>query len=273
MTVPPPDHQGRYYTDPSESGESYYEDPPDVYAPRSTQRRRSRRRRFWLIAFVVLIGLLVGADRVAAALTEDRLATKIQQSQHLSHKPSVSIGGFPFLTQVISRDFGHATVDIDDFVDRNGVPISHIHADLRGVHVSSSYDRATVDTLTGTATLDYGQVSQLLSRGVSNIGQVTLAQGGAANQVEAGYQVLGVGFTADVAVDVLGGNVLEFRTVKVRTKVSGLAIDTPGFDAKITLNLPFGLQMSSLQATSTGVDISATGTNVALTGSAVSLTS
>lgn len=220
---------------------------------------------------VVLIGLLIGADRVAAAITEDQLAAKIQQSQHLSQKPSVSIDGFPFLTQVASRRFDHATVDIHDFVS-GGVPISHIHTDLRGVHVSSGYDSATVDALTGTATLDFTEVSQVVSKDISNIGHITFSQG-TGNQVEAAYGMFGINLTADVAVNLLSGNVLEFRTVKVHTPLSGLGISIPGatdFDSKISLSaLPFGMRLTSLRVTSTGVDISATGTNVVLTRSSV----
>ncbi len=261
MTSPSSDHQDHYY-----AGSSYADRP--AAHPRPIPRR-SRRGRYWLIALAVLVALLVGADRVAAAVTEDRLAAKIQQTQHLSRKPSVSIGGFPFLTQVVSRHFGHATVDIDDF-DSGSVPIAHIHADLRAVSVSSSYDRATVETLTGTATLDYTQVSQVLSRNISNIGQLSLGKG-AGDQVEARYQLLGAAVSADVAVNVLGGDVIEFKTVKVNTPLSGLGIGTPtGFDVKIPLTaLPFGMRLSGVQVMSTGVDVSVTGTNVVLTGSGV----
>lgn len=267
MTSPPSDHtrRSRHYN----YGDD--EDQPRAYAESyETERapRRRRRGRVWLIIIAILAALLVGADRVAASITEDRLAAKIQSSQHLSQKPSVSIGGFPFLTQVASRNFGHATVDIADFTS-GGVPIAHIRADLTGVHVSSGYNSATVDTLVGTATLDYSAVSQVLSRDISQIGQVNLRQG-TGNQVKASYSVLGVTISADVAVNLLSGNTLEFKTTKVNTPLSGLGISTSGFDVKVPLNgLPFGMRLSSLNVTSTGVDISATGTNVPLTATSV----
>lgn len=265
MTVQPPDRSNRSYADP------YHEDLPPAYARPNALRRR-RRGRFWLITLVVLAGLLVAADRVAATVTESRLAAKIQQSQHLKQKPSVSVDGFPFLTQVADRDFGHATVDIND-LDTGGIPIAHVHADLRGVHVSSGYNSATVDTLTGTATLAYAEVSRVLSNDVSNVGHITLSQG-TGNQVKASYGLLGVGITADVDVNVLGGNVIEFRTVKIHTPLSNLGISTPAdFDVKVPLTgLPFGMRLSSLKVTSTGVDISATGTNVLLTGKSAGIT-
>jgi hypothetical protein len=267
VTAPYSGYPDRYH------GSSYADQPPD-YASYAGVPRRRRRGRVWLIVLVILIGLLIAADRVAAAVTENQLASKIQQSQHLKQRPSVSIDGFPFLTQVAARHFDHATVDIGDF-DSGGVPISHIHTDLRGVHVSSGYNSATVDTLTGTATLDYTAVSQALSNNVSNIGHITLSQG-TGDQVRASYGMFGVNLTADVAVKLLSGNVLEFKTVKVNPPLSGLGVSIPGatdFDAKIQLAaLPFGMRLTSLQVTSTGVDISASGTDVVLTRNSVGST-
>ncbi|MBS2962297.1 DUF2993 domain-containing protein [Actinocrinis puniceicyclus] len=263
MTVPTPESSDRYYGD-------YYEDAPPVSALSRPPRRRHRGRG-WLIALLVLVALLIGADRIAAAVTESQLAAKIQSSQNLSRKPSVSIDGFPFLTQVISRHFGNATVDIDN-LDERGVPIAHIHADLNGVHVSSGYNSATVDTLTGTATLSYAQLSTTLSKD-AGIGQITLSQG-AGNQVKAAYNLAGIGISADVAVSVLSGNRLEFKTTHVQSPLSGLGLKTPAnFDVKVPLgNLPFGMQLQDLRVTPTGVDISATGHNVLLTGSSVGTT-
>jgi LmeA-like phospholipid-binding len=256
------------YSDRHYGGEHYEGEPP--VTPTGFPRRRRRRARRWIIALIVLLGLLVAADRVTAAVTESRLAAKIQQSQHLSKKPSVSIDGFPFLTQVISRNFGHATVDISD-LDAQGVLISHIHADLRGVHVSSGYDRATVDSLTSTATLTYAEVSTTLTKD-AGIGQVQVSQGGATNQVKAAYRLLGIDVSADVDVSVHSGNILEFRAVKLHTPAGSVGLDANLFDVKVPISgLPFGMQLSGLQVTSTGVDIAATGKNVLLTGSAVSL--
>lgn len=269
MTAPPPDHTNR----PRAYGYGDYADQSPVYATAPTgyaAPRPRRRGRLWLILLVVLVALLAVADRVAASVTQSQLASKIQQSQHLHQKPSVSIGGFPFLTQLASRDFGHATVDIDNF-DSGVVPIAHIHADLRGIHVGSGYDSATVDTLDGTATLDYASISQYLGKQISNVGHISLGQG-TGNQVKATYSLLGVNLSGQVEVNALGGNSLEFKTTKVSTTLSGLGgISTPGFDVKLTLNgLPFGMQISGVQVTSTGVDVSAIGKNVFLTKNSVS---
>ena len=265
MTAPTPEPSDRYYG-------NYYGDEPSAPGAAPPRRRRRHRGRRWVIALVVLVGLLVAADRVAAAVAESQLAAKIQQSQKLSQKPSVSIGGFPFLTQVVSRDFSHATVDINN-LDARGVPIAHIHADLRGVHVSSGYNSATVDSLDSTASLTYAEVSTALSND-AGVGTITVSQGAAgSNQVKAGFSLIGVAVSADVDVNLLSGNTLEFKATKINTPIGGTGLDQNLFDVKIPLTgLPFGMQLKTLQVTSAGMDISATGKNVLLTGSSVSLT-
>lgn len=256
MTAPSPEPD-RYYG-------NYYEDEPPVSVLRRAPRPR-RRGLGCLVALVILVGLLIGADRVAAAVTENQLASKIQTSQQLSQKPSVSIDGFPFLTQVISRHFDHATVDLNNFNSR-GVPIQHIHADLRGVHVSSGYNSATVDSLTGTATLSYTQVAAALSKNLP-FGEITLSQGGSGNNVKASYGIAGINVSADVAVKLVNGNELEFKTMNFATPLSVLGLSTGDFDQKIQLGgMPFGMQLKDLQVTATGVDIAAVGQNVVLTG-------
>ena len=79
-----------------------------IEEPEGRGSRAPRRRRRWplilLIIVVVLAGLLVVVDRVAVHLADNEFATQIQK-QGFTTKPSVSIQGFPFLTQVAARDF------------------------------------------------------------------------------------------------------------------------------------------------------------------------
>ena len=53
-----------------------------------------------LVALLVLLALLVGADRVAEQVAEGRIADQLRAD--LSSAPQVEIGGFPFLTQALA---------------------------------------------------------------------------------------------------------------------------------------------------------------------------
>jgi LmeA-like phospholipid-binding len=272
VTAPNPEPSDRYYGYsgyPEQNPEptTPYAYPEDTAFPAAARAPRPRRRgRRWIIALVILLGLLVAADRIGVVVTENVLASQIKKDQNLSQTPGVSIDGFPFLTQVVSRDFSHVTVDIRGLV-ASGVPISDIHADLNGVHVSSGYNSATVDTLTATAILNYSDLSKAISNQVENIGTVTVSEG-SGGQLKATYSILGASVSAQVAATLLPGNTIELKSAGVDAGgLGGLvqAVTPTGFDVKIPLGtLPFGIQLKSLVLTSTAADIIATGHNVAL---------
>jgi hypothetical protein len=247
-------------------------DQPAQTEPTRPLRRR-RRGTKWIIALVVLLGLLVGADRIALLVAESQLASRIQSSQHLSQKPSVSIAGFPFLTQVAARDFPHATVDIRGLT-ANTLTITNLHADLRGVHVNSGFNSAIVDNLVATAELSYSDIGKALSSQLNvegiQAGTVQVSKAGA-NQVKASYNLLGADISATVDVSLAGANTLEFRSVSFDTPLSGLGISPQNFDVKYNLGaLPFGIDLTKLDFTDSAVDITATGTHVNLSQAAVS---
>ena len=51
-------------------------------------------------SLVLLVVLLVVADRLAARVAGQVVADRIKASQHLTTTPKVSVKGFPFLTQL-----------------------------------------------------------------------------------------------------------------------------------------------------------------------------
>jgi LmeA-like phospholipid-binding len=80
------------------------------YQAQQQQVKRPRKRgRKLVIWVVVLLVLLVGLDFGAKAFAESEAASQIQ-SHGFPTRPSVSIAGFPFLTQVITRHFDQVTI-------------------------------------------------------------------------------------------------------------------------------------------------------------------
>lgn len=104
---------------------------------RAGKPRRSRTRPL-VITLVVILALLVGADFGAAAIAEYQVSKRARTAFNLTDDPAVTINGFPFLTQAISGDYTHITVDA------KGVPIKdilkdvEIHAELRDVRAPLS---------------------------------------------------------------------------------------------------------------------------------------
>ncbi|WP_375477400.1 DUF2993 domain-containing protein [uncultured Jatrophihabitans sp.] len=97
----------------------------------------------------MLVVLLAIADRVAAKIASTEAVSQIVQgSQGLATKPTVSFGGFPFLTQVIAGRYTDVSVGIDGLTPPNSVRIQRISAHLLGAHVPlSTLIHGTVSTI------------------------------------------------------------------------------------------------------------------------------
>jgi acid stress-induced BolA-like protein IbaG/YrbA len=106
--------------------------------PQRAGKPRRFRTRPLVITLVVILALLVAADFGAAAIAEYQVSKRARTAFNLTDDPAVTINGFPFLTQAISGDYTHITVDA------KGVPIKdilkdvEIHAELRDVRAPLS---------------------------------------------------------------------------------------------------------------------------------------
>ncbi|MFC4858831.1 DUF2993 domain-containing protein [Actinophytocola glycyrrhizae] len=104
--------------------------------PAPRKRRKAVRR--LVVTFVVLLGLLVVADFGAAAVFEYQVSKRAREQFHLTDDPAVKVGGFSFLAQAISGEYGHV------MIDAKGVPVEdtlrdlEVHIELRGVQAPLS---------------------------------------------------------------------------------------------------------------------------------------
>ena len=129
-------------------------------AGQSRPPKRRHRGRRWLIALIVLILVLVAIDFGAKAFAENAIATKIDSSG-LGTKPSVDIEGFPFLTQVASRDLSQIDINASNFTVKQ-VVISSLHATATGVRPNASFNGATISKINGTVVVSFATVTNLI---------------------------------------------------------------------------------------------------------------
>ncbi|HTZ91272.1 MAG TPA: DUF2993 domain-containing protein [Streptosporangiaceae bacterium] len=229
--------------------------------PRSG-RRRTRRFVIWIVIIIVLLVVLDFAARVAA---ESVMASKIQQ-QGLQHKPSVSIDGFPFLTQVASRDFQQVNLSAVDQTE-GPVTISSINATAHNIKLNSyAFSSGTIGSLAGTAVISFASLGNTLTQEVGPLG--TLLNGTGLNlaaagpdEVKASLNLVVTSGSATWRVTRLSGDRLNIRLVSS----NGLPSSLLGSIQDITLQipkLPLGLTIDSVQVTSAGVVGRVSGSNV-----------
>lgn len=224
--------------------------------------RRRRGRRAWtvLITLVVLIvALFVAADRVAVSYAQSTIASKIQSQANLQAKPSVTIEGFPFLTQIAAHDIKKVDISASNVVE-NKVTISSVKATATGVHLNSGFTGATIDQITGTALMTYQSLEAVL--GIPGA-TITPDPAVGVNGITISESPLGsasgtVTLTSPTQITVhvarLGGLASLLRGVLSQSDSYVLNIPT----------LPVGLRVTGVSVTSQGVTLQAAAHNTSL---------
>jgi hypothetical protein len=229
------------------------------------------------IALVIILGLLAAADRVAVRVADDKVAERIQSHEGLDTKPKVSIGGFPFLTQVVARKLDSVHISADDIEVRGGgrtATLQTFSAQVSGLRVNSSFSSATADSATGTGVISYADITSLIGKD-----GVTVTYGGNGRIKVSGKidTVLGkVDGTGTARLAVQGTNTLTVSDISVDGLDTGVDIGSvPGLDTAfgslITTSqrisgLPVGLRLQSVEPRADGVAVGFTGRNLQLAG-------
>ena len=256
---PQPGYQQPGYQQPDYQ-QSGYQQAPDEQAPPRSRRKRRRGRR-WLIALVVLLVLILAAlgigDHVARSYAQDRIATQIQSSG-LNGKPTVTIEGWPFLTQVLAHDLKTVDISASNVTADSGKLVFSFTAKATGVHLNSSYTSATVDQINGQALVPFSSVDDLLPTGLTSL-SADPADGPDAVKAD----VAGAA-TVNGTVRQSGPNDIVVQL----DSVSGLGSLPGGLtDNDITIvipKLPGGLVVKSISVTSQGIVATASASNTTL---------
>lgn len=227
------------------------------YSDAAPARRGRRRRplRTVLIIVIVLIGLLVVADFAARAVAQDKFASEVQ-SHGFPKKPGVSIAGFPFLTQLASRDFRQVNLSSGD-VPEGPVTIKTMNFVLNGMHLNSGFSSATIDHLTGSVFITFPELSNALTSQAGDLGSLlgggglTLSAAGR-NEVKASVDLLITSGSATWRITQAGGHEIDARLVAS----SGLPSELLSSVSNIKLHLPalpLNLSIQSLSVTPEGI--------------------
>jgi hypothetical protein len=229
------------------------------------RRGRSRRSRRLIISLVVLVVVLVGLDFGARAAAESVMASKIQQ-QGLTNKPDVSIGGFPFLTQVASKSFQQ--VSISDTNQAAGpVTITSFNATASGIKLSSyAFSSGTIGSLHGTALISFASLGNTLANKIGPLGSLLNGAGlnlkaAGPDEVKMSLDLLVVSGSATWRVTREGTNQLNIRLVSSSGLPSGLLSSIQDVTLQIP-KLPLGLTIDSFSVTTAGVVGKVSGQNV-----------
>jgi hypothetical protein len=205
-----------------------------------------------LLIVVALLAIAVIVDRVAVAYADNTIATEIQK-QGFNAKPDVKIKGFPFLTQAISRDFKHVSLSARG-VKQGPLTISRLDVNVRGVHLDSSYQKGSIDSLDGTGVVTFADLA-------AAAGQSDLSLSSAGPDMVRAKVDLGIVEGMATARVTKVGNQIQVHGVSVE----GFPLSELGNELDFSVPvpaLPLGLTFQSIRISSEGVMLHVTGSHV-----------
>lgn len=228
-----------------------------------------RRRLLAGVVVVVVVGaLLAGLDLGARRFAEGRLAAIVAGRVRTDQPVTVTISGWPFLTQLAADRVDRVRVRAADLTvtgDTTTVRVAQLDATASSVGPLSDLSRAVIGDLDATVHLGWDQVSALIGVPIRATGQGRV-------QVRASVTLLGT----EVLLDVSGVPYLVAgsRTVRLRDVVGQVAgvdvppdvFDTAQQNLAELMQLPElpGVRYSSLDATPDAALIGLAGTDVAV---------
>jgi hypothetical protein len=222
-----------------------------------------------LFTLVVILVVLTIGDRVALAIAENKFATQIQQ-QGLPVKPSVTIEGFPFLTQWLEKDFHKVDISANEIPVPAGpvtIDITSVKATITGLHIPSLFGgtSAKADHVTGTMFVSFAD----LAPGFGNVPVgLTLSQDGP-NLVKLtiGGGPLGNLDTEEASVTYTATKI-SIQFVNSGGLLGGLLSGLNPFTFSLPAGVPAGLKITNASVTSQGLSATIAGNNVNLSESA-----
>ncbi|HEU5389930.1 MAG TPA: LmeA family phospholipid-binding protein [Streptosporangiaceae bacterium] len=233
--------------------------PAQGYQAAAAPPARRRRRRWPWITLIVIIVLLIGADRAANAFAEDQMASQFQSSLELSGKPHVTIQGFPFLTQLAAQNLHQVDINASNETAGPGgqLAIKSLTATLHGLHIHGT-NSATIDDFTASALVTFSALAH-----AGNIpGGITLSADGP-NRVKAHVDLDIVSGDVILQVTQVGDSKINIKLVKA----NGLPTDLLGNLVNFTITipkLPAGVKIQKISVTSEGLRVTAAGHNATL---------
>jgi hypothetical protein len=239
--------------------------PPQGYGPQDgppiKPRRRRRPIRKSVIAFFILLVLaivLVIGNFVGRAIAENDMADQFT-ANGFPVKPSVNIEGFPFLTQVVQKDFKKVVISASN-IPAGPVTISSLNATITGMHLNSSWNGATIDHLNATAFVSLSSLTDGISSELGDGVSLTAVPDGA-NKLKVTGNVLGLSASGEVEIKQTGPQQITIEL----PKTGGLVGTLIGSNASFPINLPAGvppsLRITGLTLNGQGLTLSAAATD------------
>lgn len=230
-----------------------------------------------VVVLVLLAGLLVVGDRVAAWAAGEEVASRVDDelaSNNIeSAPPDADVGGVPFLTQVVSGEYQAVTLSLRD-VGSGDVRLPELRLVASGVTapMSTLIEGAGpihADRVDGTGVVGYGTIEA--HAGLDDL-ELSAADADGEVAVRAPVELLGVRVTLVGSATVSAENdVITVRATELSAEElpPGSASEVERFVQQLSFDiqlpdLPYGLTIESVSPVSAGLEVTFSAVDVPL---------
>jgi hypothetical protein len=231
-------------------------------------RRRHRGLRNTIIVVLALIVLFIVADRGAVFYAQNQVAQQFKEQGGFEGTPSVSIKGFPFLTQVIAHNIHEITITSNK-IKAGPVTITNLNADITDVKLNGGFTAGTIGHLDGQALIPFSGLTSALGGALGGGGLGDLASGvtikaAGDNKIKASFDLLIVSGSATLKVTREPGNKIHIQLLSSHGLPSEITDQLKDLTVPIPA-LPLGMKIQRIQVTGDGISIHVIGNNVKFT--------
>jgi hypothetical protein len=214
-----------------------------------------------LVALGVTVLLFVAVDRGAKYLVEKTLADHVETTEGVSDA-DVSIGGFPFLTQVAENHFDEIDVSmphVSASLPAGSLEVQDVQVALRDVETSHRFTRATAASATGSGLVPYAAFDQFAP--------VQVEFGGATPD-GTGYLTVSAPSlgprTVNVVPSAVDGLTLSLDSLSILSRALPTGLRSFVGGAHDFAGLPRGLRIERLDAAEDGLRVTLVGSDIAI---------
>lgn len=236
--------------------------------------RRHRSALTFVAVALLIAGLLAaglyGVDRWAQNGVERHVAKNLHSALNTPGEPQVSIDGFPFLTQVATRNVRQMHVIADDLgtTAENALSLAHVDLLVSDVMTTDWFETMTASHIEGTGLIDYAVLERVATVPLSYAGDGRI-------RVEATTTLFG----AKVVAQITGSPRLERGEQAITLAdptIMVAGVDLPDFTATALLRtviqpiplrgLPLRLTVTSVAADNDALRVGVAADDVPLQG-------
>jgi DUF2993 family protein len=231
-----------------------------------------------ITVLVVLVLIVVAADRLIVWFAERTIAEQIQKTAELTDRPDVSVRGFPFITQALRGRYREMDVALTDPAVDGGLKIDSLDIRLRGVRITLSdaanrrVDTVPVDEATAVARVSFASLNAAAKQNLEGTrSSVEFAPGGEGNRLAVTGNYRSSGLSAKIDAEAVlttqdGDLIVELAPEAlngiprpIRQQVSSVLKK-----ASRLPDLPYGFQAKSVTVQPSGVSVQATSSTLDL---------